>query len=54
MAIIKIDTDIWTTPVKYAALKKVKSIQTVQNWMARGKVEVWIIPELNIKLIKLV
>lgn len=50
--IIKIDTDIWVTPVRYAALKEV-SIQVVQNWMARKKVEVWFIEELNLKLIRL-
>jgi hypothetical protein len=49
--IIKIDTNIWVTPTQYAALKSV-SIQVVQNWMKRGKVEVWFIEELNLKLIK--
>lgn len=49
---ITIDTNIWVTPVRYAALKEV-SIQVVQNWMKRGKVEVWFIEELNLKLIRL-
>lgn len=49
--IIKIDTNIWVTPTRYAYLKEV-SIQVVQNWMKRGKVEVWFIEELNLKLIK--
>jgi hypothetical protein len=49
---IKINTEIWATPSQYAELKKV-SIQVVQNWMARNKVEVWFIQELNLKLIKL-
>ena len=51
MAQIIIDTTIWATPAQYAALKVV-SIQVVQNWMARKKVEVWFIEELNLKLIK--
>lgn len=51
--IITIDTKIWVTPVKYAEKKGV-SIQTVQNWMARGRVDFWIIFELNnLKLINL-
>jgi hypothetical protein len=50
--IIKIDTEKWATPSQYAELKKV-SIQVVQNWMARKKVEVWFIAELNLKLIKI-
>lgn len=50
--VIKIDTEKWATPNQYAELKKV-SIQVVQNWMARNKVEVWFIIELNLKLIKL-
>lgn len=50
--IIKIDTEKWATPSQYAELKKV-TIQVVQNWMARKKVEVWFIVELNLKLIKL-
>lgn len=49
--IIKIDTNTWATPTQYAALKGV-TIQVVQNWMARKKVEVWFIEELNLKLIK--
>ena len=49
--IYKIDTNIWATPTQYAALHKV-SIQVVQNWMNRKKVEVWVIEELNLKLIK--
>lgn len=49
--IIKIDTSKWVTPTQYAKLKDV-SIQVVQNWMTRNKVDVWVIPELNIKLIK--
>lgn len=49
--IIKIDTSKWVTPTQYAKLKDV-SIQVVQNWMARNKIEVWKIPELNIKLIR--
>lgn len=48
---IVIDTDIWVTHTQYAALKNV-SIQVVQNWAKRGKVEVWFIEELNLKLIK--
>lgn len=50
--LIKIDTDIWATPTRYAALKGVK-IQVVQNWMDRKKVEVWFIEELKLKLVKL-
>ena len=48
--IVKIDTAKWTTPSKYAELKNV-SIQVVFNWMKRGKVEVWEIKELNLKLV---
>lgn len=50
--IIKIDTNIWATPTQYATLHKV-SIQVVQNWIARKKVEVWFIEELNLRLIRL-
>lgn len=41
------------TPVNYAKKKGV-AINTVWNWMDRGKVDVWIIPELNnLKLINI-
>lgn len=46
-----IDTNLWATPAQFAVLKGV-SIQVVQNWMARKKVTVWKIHELNIKLIR--
>lgn len=49
---ITIDTTIWVTPTQYAALKQV-SIQVVQNWMKREKIEIWFIEELNLKLVKL-
>lgn len=50
--IIMIDTALWVPPIRFAELKGV-SKQVVQNWMARGKVEVWEIKELNVKLIKI-
>ena len=51
--IVTIDTKVWLTPVNYAKKKGV-AINTVWNWMDRGKVDVRIIPELNnLKLINL-
>lgn len=50
MMIIRIDTSKWTTPIQYAKLKGVTK-QVVNNWIKRGKIEVWDIPELNLKLI---
>lgn len=49
--IVKIDTTIWTTQSQYAKSKG-ESRQTINNWIRRGKVEVWHIEELGLKLIK--
>jgi hypothetical protein len=51
MAKITIDTSKWLIPSQYAKEKKVDR-NVVSNWIKRGKLEVWEIKELGIKLIK--
>ena len=50
--IVRIDTSKWATPARYAEMKG-QTVQVVFNWMKRGRVEVWEIPELNLKLVKI-
>lgn len=49
--VVSIDTEIWVTSWVLAKELNVTR-QVVNNWMRRGKVEVWYIEELDIKLIK--
>lgn len=48
---IVIDRKVWTMPQIYANELGV-TVQTVVNWMNRGKIEVWHIEELDTKLVK--
>lgn len=49
--IIEIDLKRWTTPTKKARQLGVTP-QAVTNQIARGILEVWYIPELNLTLVK--
>jgi DNA-binding transcriptional regulator YiaG len=49
--ILTINVETWVTQAEYARLKNVSS-QVVSNWIARGKLETWLIPELGLRLVK--
>ena len=49
--IITIDLNIWTTQ-KDKALSEGKTPEAINHRIARGKIEYWYIPELNLKLVK--
>lgn len=50
--ILKIDLSVWQTQQNYAKENGLTSIQLLQNWIKRGKIERWHIEELNITLVK--